>query len=517
MADDDGFQTVTSKKRYSGGRGGYSSLAERLVNACAPDLFVVPEGLAGLVRDNRAEIESKLRDLGDDLIPASATRRVMVLLEAIASLSVSQREREIVCVALSVPNPDHYIIWVTANGPNSKIAPIIDHLDSLFGLLKNIRKRIVSKGQLRDTTPEEADTEDFLVGHIYQLCYTFSRERLKKHMDKPRARKMLVAIRNLIAFPKNHGLSENQLQFLKGLDDLFRKYEVYEKGHDDPQMVQLYAFAMIKQCAMVNASQKRLPRQDVSWLDNLLELAGGADSDGKMYQRMLDKMLTLDSSIERLLLLPSSGSFGRILDEGVTLEFRPVPRVTANLNYNFETDHELQKLMSDGKPIQFSDFVAKMKTLKSKPSNLPVISKSNPRIDVHAECVMVSHIDQLEGMRTFGFICPSKLCCLGCAMVVKMRNSLEGVPDSKKVYVRGTHFKQYMWVAPPVGMPRRDELLSLIEAEMKNVFRNLRPHTKQRRTSESSAASLSDHKVKKNWDIIIDEIKKLPPVPSPNV
>ncbi|EJD04125.1 uncharacterized protein FOMMEDRAFT_133463 [Fomitiporia mediterranea MF3/22] len=461
MADNDRFQTVTSKKYYSGGRGSYSLLAECLVNTCTPNLFVVLEGLTGLVCNNCTEIKSKLRDLGDDLILASTTYQVMVLLEAIASLSVSQREREIV-----------YIVF--------KITPIIDHLDSLFGLLRNICKHIVSKGQLYNMTLEETDTKDFLVGHIYQLCYTFSCEHLKKHMDKLRARKMLVAIWNLIAFLKNYSLSENQLQFLKGLNDLFCKYKVYEKGYNDPQM-----------------------------LDNLFELAGSTDSDRKMYQQMLDKMLTLDSSIEHLLLLPLSGSFGRILNEGVTLKFWPVLQVTTNLNYNFKTDYKLQKLMSNRKLIQFSDFVVKIKTLKLKPSNLPVISKSNPCINVHTECVIVSHIDQLEGMCMFGFICPSKLCCLECAMVVKMHNSLEGVPDSKKVYVQGIHFKQYMWVAPLVGMPCQDKLLSLIEAEMKNVFYNLCPHTKQCRTSESSTVSLSDYKVKKNWDIIINKIKKL--------
>ena len=98
-------------------RDDYSSPAERFVNASEMQVFKVPPGLVGLARDNREVIQSRLmaQRVEEQVLPVEAHRRTMSLLDAFASLLVSQRGKEVISVALSPVSEKHYIFWIAAS------------------------------------------------------------------------------------------------------------------------------------------------------------------------------------------------------------------------------------------------------------------------------------------------------------------------------------------------------------------------------------------------------------------
>ncbi|KAL5492631.1 hypothetical protein ACEPAI_4078 [Sanghuangporus weigelae] len=516
MADDEGFETVSKKGRKTSiNRGGFSSPAELFVNACEMSIFTVPDGLGSLTRENRDTILNRLRAMPADqrVLPSAANRRIMSLLDAFASLLVSQREKEIVSVAVSKVSEQHYIFWVSASSPENRLQDAKAHMEELWKLLRDLRTKVPVIIRKRGKTPDETEVTVDEQWDIYHSCYTFSRERLKKHFDKARERGMCIALQNLRDDAATYKLSDRRLAFVQSLIDLFRLYELYEQGDPNPEVQRKNAYTMIRQCEYVNIAKSKLEGKSVKWLDTLLpQCYDYAKSDGTTFERKLDKMLSLDSAIEHLLLLPESGSMGHVLDS-TTIQVRTVNPSFAILHYDFAEDKLIQDAMSEDLPMPYDDFIFKLQDLRT-PSGHPVIRKEHVTFPVHAECALLAHIDSLS-TRTFNYFGVSKLCCVGCWLYFEAYRKIEAKSTPPRYYVRGTHSRQYPWVAPPFHS-HREATLRTMEPIARDFFCGLIPKDVRTRSfSESGSASLIDHQVKKNWPDYDERSKKLPPIPPP--
>ena len=222
----DDWTTVSKKRRSS--RSNDSSKAEHVINAADYMMFRVPKQYKEehLPRDSRDDILGILEG-SSSVFPREAHHHLIPMLDALASLLVSRRSREIVAVAL-VPSSDRrkVTIHIAGSGSPDNLAKANVHLQDIWRIILGMRA--CSNPELyREKTPEVAGVNIDLATELVWKCYVFSRERLKKHIDKAKSNNMHVALQNLVQQAPQL-LTPKQTRFVKELIYLFNLYDAYE-------------------------------------------------------------------------------------------------------------------------------------------------------------------------------------------------------------------------------------------------------------------------------------------------
>ena len=216
-----------------------------------------------------------------------------------------------------------------------------------------------------------------------------------------------------------------------------------------------------------------------------------------LFQRLTNKLLSIDSHIESLLKLPHSKSMRLLFD--TIIDFQVVAPAYGALTYNYSTDSFIKELVKDNTPTSYTKFIETAKQLK-------LDRKDNYRLEVHAECRLLSHLLE-KGQRAYEYIGISKLCCASCWYFIKAYNDLAARKRMQYFHVRGTHARVYPWVAPMIRS--RSDILDCMLPGVTDYFKHLMYEGKDRSTSESSAGSLSTHRINLDWDLLKAKIDQM--------
>ncbi|KAL5537288.1 hypothetical protein ACEPAF_1111 [Sanghuangporus sanghuang] len=530
--------------------------AERIITACDDNLFLVLPTLA-LPRDERTRINEILSASAVHSNYSNAHHRLMPVLDALASLSVSQGRGETVAVGLVPPvetpsgRDDKLLLFIGANGSSKeRLSRAKRHLEAIFGHLRNLRiMQEITPGYRRESTPDETDIVVHPTLELYRLCYTFSKERLRRYFDKAKEfgldsmlRNFLQKKKNLkpnpgdhtesspgdhtesspgVPFPSASGtstsilrLEDTQWDFVSAIVNVFDRYDEHMKHVPGKG-----ATAVLKACSDANDLARRLG--NLEFLDEIpgseflsspiclkavsqfcsLVLAGKSEDQGSCrdedsrYSRLVEKLLSIDSSIRQLLILCKSASCGHILDN-LDLDVQIIPPQQRLLHYDLNKDNNIKTLFELNRDLgmTFDDFKTK-RTASGQPLVL------HKHIFVHAEAVVLQYFLD-HRITAYPYIGVSRLSCVGCWLFFKaMRQAL----GQQHYYTRGSHSRAYQWVFPSLDLAKVCNQFMATEA--KDFFDHLGRRGRQRpRTfSESTAASVSDHGVTMPWSEAMED------------
>ena len=258
-SEEDEWTTVTRKARPASSHD--SSKTERLINACDHQLFRATTQFVvkNCPRDIRYEILDTLKGGTASVFPRETHHRLIPTLDAISSLLVSKRTREIVAVAL-VPSYDRrrVTIYLTASGSPDRLESAKAHLQDIWRIIKEMRNRS-NRDLYRERTPELAGVDIELATELVLSCYNFSREHLKKHVDKARSTKMHIALEALINQAPQL-LTPTQMEFVRQLIAFFNFYEAYEND-------ETASFGSVLRAANLANAARMSMKSEVGFLD----------------------------------------------------------------------------------------------------------------------------------------------------------------------------------------------------------------------------------------------------------
>ncbi|RPA93139.1 hypothetical protein L873DRAFT_1816470 [Choiromyces venosus 120613-1] len=376
--------------------------------------------------------------------------RTLPILDALAHISVSQPNSQVIAIALQL-KPDTKEIRLT-------IAENRDVADSLVNHLYNIwRKLQALSDEYAGQRKAEWDGEQMLSPvipldvalplkmEIFREVYKFSLEKQKKRvnkwfralcdfMEELEKRRVGVALEG---FERN--LSNAMVSLVLALKLVFKHSE---NQLTDDEWEQVYWYSMIanKDIKLVLADRHGLGCDALAQ-----ELNGDGDGDPFQLQRALEKLISLPRHIESLFGFAHSPRLRSALQYHLTICAVPGQAQIVILPTSQEQWKSLLEAAC-GQPgqCQRNDARKLFQRFGSRARKCPV----------HCECGLIQylqtkHCDSWDNVPAFSYIGVSKLSCSACRVWIEAFNMLGG----PKFYTRGSHGKWYWpWVMPTMGV-----------------------------------------------------------------
>ncbi|KAG0639849.1 hypothetical protein HOY80DRAFT_1043738 [Tuber brumale] len=431
---------------------------------------------------------------------SDANVRTFPILDALAHISVSQGNSQVVAIALQLDSQNKRVRLTVAE--NKDIADgLVSHLNNIWRKLQNLSDEY-AKQRTKESEDPQARSPPIppkvatpLKVEIFRDIFQYSLEKQMKRIEKWGARlgnfisKLLQhrTVDDLVGLEQN--LYSAVVALLLVVRLVTRLHGDAENTLTDSEWEAVYWYSM-----QANEDLKLVLDVDYGLNCEALVLEIHADRSGDPFQlrRALEKLTSLSCHIESLIGFAHSPRLRPALQYDMSIS--PVPNHPRNVRLPtsrkrwksfLETAFGGHQLWQEADAVKLSQ----------------KFRLENYVCPIHCECALIQYLrvkqhDDWDNVRAFNYIGVSKLSCSACRIWMEAVNEQHG----PQFYTRGSHGKWY-W---PWGMPReepKEESLEeagepLEEKMARKVFKEYLMQMRlldprQRVGSDSSGASLS--------------------------
>ncbi|KAG0127138.1 hypothetical protein HOY82DRAFT_82199 [Tuber indicum] len=416
--------------------------------------------------------------------------RTFPILDAIASISVSQKQHQVIAVALQLDNKKKEIRLTIAD--NKQVSwTLLKHLRKLWKNLQTLSDNYAWRRNGGSDNPEyplEPPDIPVQVAHILKVqifrdIYLYSIRKQIRRIEKwfQKLGEFMTVLLDTRGYPNLQGFEVN---LFNGVTSLLVALELVAKLRDNPgsQLTDQEWAEVYRQSLMANEDVRVVLAAEHGVGCEVLakELKDDDDPDDPFdLRRALAKLTSLTQHIECLFGFAHSPRLRpallcRAFIVGVPMRSRHVrlPPSPSAWKHFLETACQQSHKWQEGDAVELA-----------KKFKLPKYFCA-----VHCECKLIHHLQttrqfQWGGIPPFSYIGVSKLSCSACRIWVEAFNKLGG----RKFYTRGSHGKWY-W---PWGMPQMGEPLDTIMATkiLEEYIAHERANERLSSQSDSSGAS----------------------------
>ena len=444
-----------------------SPLSHSLLAAC--DFDVVSAGAPDSAQKRRDERPTD-------------NRRVVNLLDALASLLVSEPKHEVIAIGASAPAQQDLIeIFVASNG-NKHLAQIQSKLEEIWNFLVSVKRT-------DRTSPELMDGEDEFLIETFEKLRTMVYEHNWRKVMKRFEDLDLVKLRlffdevlrdgsKYVSNEPSRGdyIFESERRavhvlgvVVDGISRLMAKRDMLNDGKLAVHLVPIGGVASVAEeelksirafskdtscpshdffdrCDRICKSCLSVLLCDLNVLVAVISLTGWSAEMGTFYN-FFRKVYKAERHILDLMRLVYSPSFGDILDRKL--------KVTAVWAEKLPLEYDvLRKEIRGILKGRWDDYeelwIGKKETKSAQPID----------VQPHCECTLLAHFLNNGDLEPYHYIGTSKLSCTGCWLFFKACNEaradvLAEASSGEDFLTRGTHSKACIpWVAPLINDER---------------------------------------------------------------
>ncbi|RPA96124.1 hypothetical protein L873DRAFT_1845501 [Choiromyces venosus 120613-1] len=384
--------------------------------------------------------------------------RTFPVLDAIASISVSQGKSQVVAVALQLNSEKHKINLTIAQNREVREG-LVNYLTDIWAKLKDLsdeyaRHRARGSKEYQGRSPEMPEDVGlpFRI-EIFRDIYLYSLKKQRSRIEKWWDNLCLfwMDVRERRGGTNLQGIEVNLYNAIAGLSLTLK---LIDGLHENPQNQLTYqewetiysnSIWVLKNIRLV------LAERGGSSCENLaLELKDYHPKGPFELRRALEKLISLDRHIDALFAFAHSPHLRSALQYDLSISVVPEQTRTVRL----PTSQQQWQSILEAICIQCYDWQGKdarhlLKKFPPKEHKCPV----------HCECGLIQYLHTKQNtvwgdVPPFRYIGVSKLSCSACRTWIEAFNELEG----RQFYTRGSHGKWY-W---PWGMPMVEESLGKI-------------------------------------------------------
>ncbi|RPB01792.1 hypothetical protein L873DRAFT_1803050 [Choiromyces venosus 120613-1] len=386
--------------------------------------------------------------------------RAFPILDAIASISVSQERPQVVAVAFQLNSKEREIRLTIAE--NRDVEPrLVNHLDSVWRKLQALSNEFAANGgsdKNEEGSPDIPEDKGLpLRVNIFREIYQFSLEKQMK-----RERKWWSGLLNFMKVLNKcrrgslQGVESDLYDIVTGLSFAL---ELVCKLHHDPKqgltddewnLVYEDSIWASEKAGLVLADRNHFGCEKLA--QELNDSPSSSPGDAFQLRRAIEKLTSLTRHIECLISFANSPRLRPALQYQMSISTVPGQTRTVELPGS-QAQWEPFLEVAAAKILPFQERYAK-KLAEHFKENIRVCS-------AHCECALIQYLttrhgDSWDNVPAFSYIGVSKLSCSACRIWIKAFNEV----GQRRFYTRGSHRKWY-W---PWGMPTAEESLGEVMA-----------------------------------------------------
>ncbi|KAF8542398.1 hypothetical protein BDD12DRAFT_825057 [Trichophaea hybrida] len=411
----------------------------------------------------------------------AANQRIAPVMDALATIAVSEREHEVIAVALRLTGSDVELI---VSGNTVVPQETIQFLKTVWQQLKELSKhysmRHTGPRGDRDITPPMNHQNEFLHDALCRYVFKFSIARFRKQFTKYWVR--------IFAFVEGYrAWKKGQLpDFIDETKDNFAIFtllfrclvtcsNMLSKLEQDPKDEEsLKRLINYMQLADIRAEEVLVSLTDCeTWVSRVSKTTG----ERTKLRRAIIKITSFYRQIDVLILSAFSPRLSAVYERRFSITAVPVLVPTIPV-----WPTEMQQW------CKIRDAMYGIKDYEPEPTapsteNIPKV----PAPVIHCEVSLILYLDSNSDKPTFNYIGVSKLSCKACHLWIDARNECaEGI----KRYTGGTHDKWYPWCMPPCSEEIERKFIKLVATEY-CLEKAKKGQARPRAQTDSTAASLN--------------------------
>ncbi|KAG0635193.1 hypothetical protein HOY80DRAFT_467143 [Tuber brumale] len=419
--------------------------------------------------------------------------RTFPILDALAHISVSQENSQVVAIALQLDSQNKRIRLTVAENKDAS-GDLVSYLNNIWGKLQNLsdeyeKQRTEKSEPLAKSPPIPPKVANSLKVEIFRDIYQYSLKKQMKRMEKWWAR-LGGFIGELLQRRAVDSLDRFERKLYNAVVALVLALELVDRLGGDPKNTLLDAEWEAVYWHSMKANEDLKLVLDVD--DGLncealaLEIHGDCSGDPFKLRRALEKLTSLPRHIDTLIGFAHSPRLRPALQYDMSIS--PVPNQPQNVRLptmRKEWKSFLETLFGGHQLWQEADAVKLSQKFRSRNYECPV----------HCECALIQYLqvkqhNDWDNVSAFSYIGVSKLSCSACRIWIEAFNEQRG----PEFYTRGSHGKWY-W---PWGMPREESLEEAGEPlEEKMARKVFKEYLTQMRLPDPRKRASSDSSVQK--------------------